>query len=249
MDQTGRWADRCGGRTTEGMEREGEDLLVAKDRSAMTGRRRWVKRGDDADVVGDGRRAEIVEATWQLIGTIGLEKTTMRRIADQVNCTTGLVTHYFASKDDVLLSAIRQMMDKSRARMLAATQNLGGVARLRNLVLAALPLDDQRLLEWRVWMAFWGRAYPAPRLRKEQQLRFSHWRKAIRGALDDAISLGELPRSLSVDTEAKGLVAMIVGLSVETIVSGDRVDADAMVAVIERHLSSLVPGEASCRDV
>ena len=211
----------------------------------MSSRRRWEKKGDDDDLRGDERRYEIVEATWHLIGTIGLEKTTMRRIADQVNCTTGLVTHYFASKDDVLLSAIQQMMDKSRARMQEATKGLQGIVRLRKLVLAALPLDDERLLEWRVWLAFWGRAYPAPRLRREQQLRFSQWRKAIRGALDDAVALGEVPRSLSVDIETKRLVATIVGLSVETIVSGGRIDSDAIVAVVDRQLAGLIPGDRS----
>lgn len=211
----------------------------------VSSRRRWEKKGDDDDLRGDERRYEIVEATWHLIGTIGLEKTTMRRIADQVNCTTGLVTHYFASKDDVLLSAIQQMMDKSRARMQEATKGLQGIVRLRKLVLAALPLDDERLLEWRVWLAFWGRAYPAPRLRREQQLRFSQWRKAIRGALDDAVALGEVPRSLSVDIETKRLVATIVGLSVETIVSGGRIDSDAIVAVVDRQLAGLIPGDRS----
>ena len=195
----------------------------------------------------DGRRNEIVEATWHLIGTIGLEKTTMRRIADHVDCTTGLVTHYFASKDDILLAAIQQMMDKSRARMQDATKDVEGLVRLRGLVLAALPLDDERLLEWRVWLAFWGRAFPAPRLRQEQQLRFSHWRNAIRRAIDDAVTLGDISPTLSAEIETNSLVATIVGLSVETIVAGNRIDSDAMIAVIDRHLAGLLPTDRSNR--
>ena len=197
----------------------------------------------------DGRRNEIVEATWHLIGTIGLEKTTMRRIADHVDCTTGLVTHYFASKDDILLAAIQQMMDKSRARMQDATKDVEGLVRLRSLVLAALPLDDERLLEWRVWLAFWGRAFPAPKLRKEQQLRFSHWRKAIRRAMDDAVTLGDISPTLSVEIETNSLVATIVGLSVETIVAGNRIDSDAMIAVVDRHLAGLLPTDRSSHGV
>jgi AcrR family transcriptional regulator len=218
-------------------------LMADHDSGGVGSRRRWVSRGDDTDLSGDTRRTEIVEATWKLIGTIGLEKTTIRRIADEVECTTGLVTHYFASKDDLLLSAIHQMMGKSRARMLAASAEVQGVQRLRNLMLAALPLDEARLLEWRVWMAFWGRAYPAPRLRKEQQVRFSDWRRAIRSAVEDALALGELAPSTSVETEANALVAMIVGLSVETIVSGGRMDPHAMVAVVDRHMAGVLLAE------
>jgi AcrR family transcriptional regulator len=203
-------------------------------------RRRWVGTGDrTADALAESRRNEIVDATWRLIATIGLEQTTMRRIADDVGCTTGLVTHYFASKDDVLLAALQKITETSTARMREATRGAAGLERLRLLVLAALPLDEARMLEWRVWLAFWGRAYSSPRLRKEQEARYRRWRRAVHRALADAVALEELPADTDVDAEATHLVAIILGLTVDRIVGGQAGRIDATVAAVDRHLARL----------
>ena len=43
----------------------------------------------------------------------------MRRIAEAAGCTTGLVTHYFASKDEILVAALRPSHEAAGARMRA----------------------------------------------------------------------------------------------------------------------------------
>jgi AcrR family transcriptional regulator len=206
----------------------------------MSARRRWVEQGDpNLDSAGDARRNEIIEATWRAIATIGLEKTTMRRIADDVNCTTGLVTHYFASKDDLLLAALKKITLTGDKRMRQAASGLVGLARLRGLVLSVLPLDEARVLEWRVWLAFWGRAYSTPRLRKEQQARYRAWRQSIQRAVEDAVSLGELPASTRAEEETTYLVALIVGLSVNAVVGGNQRESESASTILDRHIARL----------
>jgi AcrR family transcriptional regulator len=213
---------------------------VPRPAQAMSGRRRWVEQGDPkSDSAGDARRNEIIEATWRAIATIGLEKTTIRRIADDVKCTTGLVTHYFASKDDILLAALKKITVTGDIRMREAASGLAGLARLRSLVLSVLPLDEARVLEWRVWLAFWGRAYSTPRLRKEQQARYRAWRQSLQRAVEDAISLGELSSTTNVDDETTHLVGLIVGLSVNAVVSGNNREGDSAIAVLDGHLTRL----------
>jgi AcrR family transcriptional regulator len=206
----------------------------------MSARRRWVEQGDaELDSAGDARRKEIIDATWRAIATIGLEKTTLRRIADDVNCTTGLVTHYFASKDDLLLAALKKITLTGDKRMREAASGLVGLARLRGLVLSVLPLDEARVLEWRVWLAFWGRAYSTPRLRKEQQARYRAWRQSIQRAVEDAISLGELPSATRAEEETTYLVALIVGLSVNAVVGGNQRESESASAILDRHIARL----------
>jgi AcrR family transcriptional regulator len=203
-------------------------------------RRRWVGTGDaKVDALGDGRRNEIVDATWRLIATIGLDKTTMRRIADDVNCTTGLVTHYFASKDDVLLAALQKVMSNSTARQREARRETAGIGRLRALVLASLPLDEARLLEWRVWMAFWARAYASPRLHKEQQTYYRRWRQAVQREVKEAERVGALPGSAGAEIETTHLVGLILGLSIDAVLGAGAPDVDAIVDVVDRHLARL----------
>ena len=122
------------------------------------------------------RRAELVDAAWRVIAAEGLEAATVRRIAQAAGCTTGLVTHYFESKDDMLVAALREVHRRAGQRMI---RHVGGAdigAVLLEVILDALPMDDDRQLEWKVWLAFWGRAATDERLRQEQQRRYSEWR-------------------------------------------------------------------------
>jgi len=51
------------------------------------------------------------------------------------------------------------------------------------VILEALPVDEERQLEWKVWLAFWGRAAADERLRYEQEQRYVGWR----GLLDKLV--------------------------------------------------------------
>jgi TetR/AcrR family transcriptional repressor of bet genes len=122
------------------------------------------------------RRAELVDAAWRVIAAEGLEAATVRRIAQAAGCTTGLVTHYFESKDDMLVAALREVHRRAGQRMI---RHVGGAdiePVLLEVILDALPLDQDRQLEWKVWLAFWGRAATDERLRQEQQRRYAEWR-------------------------------------------------------------------------
>lgn len=205
----------------------------------MSGRRRWVETGDEeTDSLGDAQRARIVDATWQLIATVGLERTTMRRIAERASCTTGLVTHYFASKDDVLLAALQRVTDLSDQRI-RAQPGPAGVARLRHLAQAMLPVDEPRAMEWRVWLAFWGRASSDADLMAGQRRRYERWRRAIARAMSEAMQGGEINSDCTVEQEVTRFVSLLMGLSVDAINLGTAGDEGALLDVVDHHLATL----------
>ena len=122
------------------------------------------------------RRAELVDAAWRVIAAEGLEAATVRRIAQAAGCTTGLVTHYFESKDDMLVAALREVHRRAGQRMIRHVSEPDIAAAMLEVILDALPMDSGRQLEWKVWLAFWGRAATDERLRQEQQRRYAEWR-------------------------------------------------------------------------
>jgi AcrR family transcriptional regulator len=122
------------------------------------------------------RRAELVDAAWRVIAEEGLEAATVRRIAEAAGCTTGRVTHYFDSKDDVLVAALREVHRRAGERMIRHIGGADVAAVLLEVLLEALPVDEDRQLEWKVWLAFWGRAVADERLRREQEQRYAEWR-------------------------------------------------------------------------
>jgi TetR/AcrR family transcriptional regulator, transcriptional repressor of bet genes len=194
------------------------------------------------------RRAEVVEATWHLISEIGLERTTMRRIAAEVECTTGLVSHYFLGKDDILLAALQRVMDIAADRMREQTVGLHGLERLHRLLITLLPLDEPRVREWRVWLAFWGRAYSTPHLRSEEQLQFERWREMIRRSVEEAVAIGDLPAALDVTHEMHHLTGLVLGLGLQAMIGASPPTSSGMIDVVTRQLSLLKAPDGSRHD-
>ena len=58
------------------------------------------------------RRIEVSEAAWKVIVREGLDRTSIRAIARELDCTTGVVTHYFRDKQELILFALNQVTAK-----------------------------------------------------------------------------------------------------------------------------------------
>ena len=86
----------------------------------------------------DERRREVLDATWRVIGSEGLEALTLRRIAQEAGCSNGVLAHYFRNKEDILVSAHQLAFARARERIVEATDGVGGIAALRLAILEAL---------------------------------------------------------------------------------------------------------------
>lgn len=179
------------------------------------------------------RRAELVDAAWRVIAEEGLEAATMRRIAEAAGCTTGRVTHYFDSKDDVLVAALREVYRRAAERMRRHTGGADVASVLLEVLLEALPVDEDRQLEWKVWLAFWGRAAADERLRHEQEQRYAEWR----GLLDKLVRRAR-PRDDAADlrTAVDLIAGAIDGLGIQAVLE----PASFTPARLRRAASSIV---------
>ena len=157
------------------------------------------------------RRRELVAATWAVVAAEGIEAATVRRIAEEAGCTTGRITHYFADKEEVLVAALRQVHRAAGKRMLAAIGPRSGLEALRAVLAEALPLDQERVLEWRVWLAFWGSAATSTSLQAEQHQRYREWR----GLLKRVLATAPLSADIDLDRLVDQIVALVDGFGLQ----------------------------------
>ena len=128
----------------------------------------------------DMRRQELVEESWRVIARDGLEGVTMRKVAAAANCTTGRITHYFSNREDLILAAMRAVYNAAGKRMaVISAGNLDPAAKLQRHLEETLPLDEERLEEWKVWIAFWSAASSNPDLAGENDRRHRKWRNSL----------------------------------------------------------------------
>jgi len=163
----------------------------------------------------DARKRELLDASLALVAAEGIEAATLRRLARAADCTTGAITYYFEGRDALLVAMLRRAHQTTGARMLrAAGRGASPRDRLWAVLMEALPLDPERLAEWRVWLAFWGAAAGNPALVEENLARYAEWRALLQTLVRDlAGTQADLP--LRVDA----LMGLIDGFGLQIALS------------------------------
>jgi AcrR family transcriptional regulator len=187
----------------------------------------------------DIRRSEFIEAGWDLVAAEGLEAVSLRRAASQAGYTTGALTHYFPRREALLSAMLQAAYTAAAGRMrIAARDAPTRRARLPAVLAQALPLDAERLREWRVWLAFWAAAAGDPALAAENRLRYGAWRATVDRCLVPWIAD---PRRRA--SEANDLMALVDGLGLAVIRDAEgrdpAVQAAGCNAAMDRYLERL----------
>jgi TetR/AcrR family transcriptional repressor of bet genes len=110
------------------------------------------------------RRDEIAQAACQAVAAYGFEQATVARIARAAGYTTGMLAHYYESKQEIILAALRLILRRIEHRLTRERQ--GDEANLLDVLSEALAIDEQRFAECAFWMAFWGQVSADKKLRR-----------------------------------------------------------------------------------
>lgn len=175
----------------------------------------------------DERRAELAAAALEVIATRGIEGAKLRDVAQAAGWTTGVVSHYFADKRELLVFAFRTSVER---RTLSLTEELARVngssrptlQRLRILLTGVLPRDEDMRNRWRVWLAFWGQAMCDEDLAAIQRETHQLFRETLYGLLLHARDRGELSKAIDAALEADRLVALVDGIGLQSMFDPDR---------------------------
>jgi AcrR family transcriptional regulator len=184
----------------------------------------------------DARRDEILAATWRVIARDGLDKTTVRAIAREADCSQGILAHYFDDKDDILAKALVMSHRRVRHRTAEKTADVRGLPALRIAMLEALPLDAERAVEAQIEVSFWGRMLADDDLVGLQRSEVDTLRNRLRGHLEEARELGELDPELDLDVAVHELMVLNDGLSVQFVHDPERVPARRQLRLLDRLL-------------
>ncbi|MCU1391421.1 MAG: transcriptional regulator [Ilumatobacteraceae bacterium] len=185
------------------------------------------------------RRAEVLEATWRVIVRAGLEGTTIREIAREANCSTGVLAHYFKDKDEILRLALDYAHEQVRGRVAALRERMGGVQLLRAVLAEALPVDGLRHVEMTLEISFWARAVAQTALRPSQNADFDRWHGRLRELIQLAIDAEELPAALDADEAATIMVCFTDGLGTDAVLYPGRFSPTRVDALLDHQLVML----------
>jgi AcrR family transcriptional regulator len=178
------------------------------------------------------RRRQLAQAACRLVGAGGLEALTTRAVAREAGWSTGVLAHYFNSRDDLVAAAFRLVAEDVGSRMRSKLADEPDPApRLWITLSEAAPLDETRRMEATVWFTFLGLGAGDDALRTEAASRYAVWLRLVEDAL---VALGRSPGDAAV--EARRLIAFVDGLTVQALFDGSTWPAEEL----ERELRWLV---------
>ena len=123
------------------------------------------------------RKAALVKATITEIGRAGSLDVTVSQIAKRAGMSSALAHHYFGSKEEIFLAAMRHVMTLYGAEVRGALATARGPeARLNAILAASFSPGNFRREAVSAWLNFWVMAQSVPQAKRllavyQQRLR------------------------------------------------------------------------------
>ena len=102
----------------------------------------------------DAQRVKFAEAAMSLIAQHGLEGVTMRAVAAEAGLSYGSLFHYFSSKDELLMHAVRHSTTLQSNRINKFTSRYSGLKALERLLCDDAIINESSRDDWMVWLTF-----------------------------------------------------------------------------------------------
>ena len=163
----------------------------------------------------DVRRREAAEAVWRVLARGGFAALSLRSVAAEMGATTGLVTHYFGGRAELVDHALELLHERTDAA-LGDTDAAPGLDSLRARLLAVLPTTGEGAGLSRIWVGFWGLALVDAELSAREAARYERWRGWLRPHVRAAWPQDD------VETVVDLLTSSTHGLVVQALLDPDR---------------------------
>jgi len=193
------------------------------------------------------QRAAFAGAAMRLIARHGLEGVTMRSVAAEAGLSYGSLFHYFDSKDDLLMHAVRHSMAEQTRRVNEFQEKHAGLGALEQLLSDDAITDTASRDAWLVWLTFLYKAALQPAFARLHAELIDGWLGRFRRLLMDAQLLGEIDAELDVDFEARALWVYSAGIGQMGLLDPERLPPELQKRMISVYLDRLRSAKSSGR--
>lgn len=181
----------------------------------------------------DERRRRIAEVTVDVISREGIEAATIRRIAAELGGPTKIVTHYFADKQQLLDWVYRSLAEQSRRYLDEVVSR--DPTDLVSALMAMTAVDENQIILWRVYVAFWDRAARDPFFAELQRAQIDLALKRIA----DVIRARNGERE-DLESKSQRLNALVQGISLLALADKERWSPERTRATLAEEVELLL---------
>ncbi len=187
----------------------------------------------------DLQREKFAEAAMNLIARHGLEGLTMRAVAAEAHLSYGSLFHYFDSKDELLMHAIRHLTSLQTQRVNDYTSQFSGLTALEHLLCDDAIVNETSRDSWMVWLTFQYKVALEPSFAAMHAELIRGWLARIARLLEEAQQAGEIRGSLDVELEAMAVWAYSAGVGQLGLLHPESLPAKRQMQLISAYLDKL----------
>ena len=181
-------------------------------------------------------RERLLEALVTITAERGLDQVSLREVAAAADVSIGAVQYYCRNKDEMLRMAFEHITSRILGRATAAAAGESVSALIRLSMLEFLPLDDERRVEARVYLAFAARAAVSPGLARVHTAMMTSIRDQCEAAFRLAVERGESRSGIDPAVAATSTVAIVDGLLLHLLTGSIGLTPEGAVAILDAHL-------------
>jgi TetR/AcrR family transcriptional repressor of bet genes len=186
------------------------------------------------------RRDELMDAAIEVVGTEGLNGATMAVIASRAGMSTGLVNHYFESKEELLALALRNLSNLFRQDILdMLPADPTPQQRLKAIIDGSFLPQQFRGAKREAWMQFMMASQSEPRIKHLYHLTGARFVSNIKYAVRQLVPAED------VEDVTDGIAALIDGFFWQITGEYDEDDFDHARRICWRVVALLIPSMAS----
>ena len=165
--------------------------------------------------VTDLRRAQLVQAAYEMISQKGYFNFTVRDIARAAGLSTGLVHYYFRNKEDLLLTLFKNMQANVQQYLREALDRSSDpVERLNIFLDQAFSLPEREGDYIYLLFDFWSQIKHNEKVRKVNRRLMRSFRDELAGIIRAGVEQGAFAAG-DVDRTAAAVIALVQGIMVQ----------------------------------
>lgn len=187
----------------------------------------------------DLQKEKFIGAAMRLIASKGLEGVTMRAVAAEAGLSYGSLFHYFDSKDDLLMHAVRYSTSAQTRRVNEYSSQYSGLKALEHLLCDDVIINESSRDAWMVWMTFLYKAAVHKPFAEMNTELIAGWLDRIAALLTEALASGEISSSVDVKKEAMATWAFSAGIGQIGLLQPDALPPELQKQLILDYLDKL----------
>src|SRR5579859_5056243 len=165
------------------------------------------------------RRDEIALVACRVVAEHGFDQATIVRIAREAGYTTGMVAHYYDTKQEIVIAALRLILRRIEERLTRPVAEGEPAPDLLTVLTEALPVDEQRFIECAFWTAFWGQVSADKKLKRINAWVHREYMRLFERCLSEGWQIWEQLNAATREQVLRSVVTFINGVTASAVAS------------------------------